>query len=380
MTRDRRLEPSTEINVEPIDVDDTRPNESVDPVEATGILEEAIAGSRDEDTSPDARPAIEPVSADTSVDGRPEPVRPVGADPEGSRVIRPGALPVSLRPDPSAGPVGPGVVTPGSGAGPVTPGVVAPPVTRIDDPLNRAVYEFLTNIAPPVLDANGELSITPVVQVPANVETLRDMGNHPFRLEQLAYFPRKVEADGERFVQARLIMSEVVPYGALKEVVKSTVGRENYAYFIQEMGHRFGNPSEQDLIDLSDSPLVELVPALAELRQVNREYTVRRDPFLLLLTLDQEQREAASEMFKEAESRDMFPFNQGIEAGSSPNALSYALKASDVDLLTRFDYVIPTGGILAIGRDLGLTDLDTIYLPALHQIKQNITDIPRVRK
>jgi hypothetical protein len=170
-------------------------------------------------------------------------------------------------------------------------------------------------------------------------EIIRKLGNLFFRIENPIY------RNGEEFLTGKLILATEIPLDPLKKGLAPILGDDNVDYFLDEFGDRIGREDETKTIDISDPNVLRYLPIMNQVRSICGEYSILRDPYLLLLLLEPADRHYVTLFFDEARSGNLPPINR-FDAPptfdkTKVNAKEYALRRNNIQGITAEQQILP---------------------------------------
>ncbi len=212
-----------------------------------------------------------------------------------------------------------------------------------------------------------------------NGETLekivRTLGNSFFKLVKPQYHPAFYEDEVKYFLTAEIQLNKQIPLDALKNAITALVGQENTDYFIQEFQDKLGITGEK-IVDISKPEVARYLPGISQLKSLQGRSTILKDPFLLLLFLEPEERKYLIHFFNEAKLNNQSPhILQGVSVTSPMPVRDYAMSEHDIKRITTNPQILPFTEILRIGQKYKIKGI-TQYTDRLEKFNQQLRDIP----
>ena len=177
-----------------------------------------------------------------------------------------------------------------------------------------------------------------------------------------------------------LILNPEIPYTALKKAIAVSVGDEHVDYFMEEFSDRLEITDETKVIDASKPELQPYLPGITQVQQMNGQYSLMADVYLLLLTLDPEDREPLTFFFNAARESKVFPFDRKFETNFSTNddyveGTDYCLTRADINHITQNPHIIPFHEIVRIGSENKIKGIAE-YTDRLKNFRDTLKNIP----
>lgn len=203
-------------------------------------------------------------------------------------------------------------------------------------------------------------------------QVVQSLGHSFFKIDGLTF--------NRGYLYGDLKLNTEIPLLSLKKGVASLLGDDIVDYFIREFGERIGITDETKPIDISKPEVQRYLPGLNKLLNLISSPYILRDPHLLLLTLDLEERTYATLFFNEAKKTDCDPFDRITEKVSQEQhselpLFTYGLNSSDISKLTNNPQILPFTELLKIGKKYDIKELAQ-YADRLEKLCEYLRNIP----
>ena len=244
--------------------------------------------------------------------------------------------------------------------------------------LNKSLMDYLTHAA--VSTTGGQnMNIRNLVESEANLKILSSLGNSFFKMQNPKYF----DYNSRIYLRCELVLNPELPLKALKKGIAQLMGDEYVEYFLQEFGDRFGAIDETKTIDATNPELQRYLPNVENILNMQGDYILMRDPFLLLLLLDPAEREYITLFFNEAKENNAHPFDKlksltlpDIQPSYSVEAEKYALKRDHIQRIIEQPQIIPLTELLRIGKKYDIRGLAE-YADRLEKFREILNNIKK---
>jgi hypothetical protein len=245
--------------------------------------------------------------------------------------------------------------------------------------LNERLMNYLQNAAQGTSidtsqEKEGEVNVGSVVNDQAVHQIISALGNSFFRIQN----PRYVEAKGRQFLAGDLVLNSEIPLKSLKKGITAMIGDEHVDYFLKEFGDRLGITDETKAIDTSRPELQIYLHGISQVQQVGGQYVFLRDPYLLLLTLEPEDRDYATLFFDEAREANAAPFNRDINPRTTEKGWvkvrDYAITQNDIQAITQEPQIVPFSELLRVGKKYDIKGLAE-YADRLEKFRETLQNI-----
>jgi len=208
-------------------------------------------------------------------------------------------------------------------------------------------------------------------------QIVRSLGHSFFKISNLHYQHSK-EC---RVVMGDLTLNPEIPYRSLKKAIATSIGDEHVDYFFEEFADCLEITDQTKNIDASKPELQPYLPGIAQVQKFSGNYSLMADVYLLLLTLDSEDRESLTFFFNAARESKVYPFSQKFEAEYHLDrdmytpAIDYCLTSADITSITREPHIIPFHEIVRIGSENKIKNLSE-YVKRLEKLGESLKNIP----
>ncbi len=289
-------------------------------------------------------------------------------DKEGSRIIQGGELGIEAGSLDEVVSQAAGTIQPASGT--ALPGGLPPADMSL---LNQSLVHFLQNVGT-TLDGH-DVTVKTLIQDQSVLNAVSMVGHVYFSLHNLHYVK---DFWNMPLLKGTLTHSPSIPLPVFKQCLSSFIGDDLVDYFLSEFGDRCGLEDETKPVDIANPAYQKYLPMVAALSALSGEYFIMKNPYLLLLNLDQEEREAFTFFFSEAQQARVHPFK-----GWKPIVPTFDQKIDDygctqsyiVDAFTHEPHILPFTELLRIGKKYGIGNIAQ-YAEKLEQFRERIANIP----
>ena len=165
----------------------------------------------------------------------------------------------------------------------------------------------------------------------------------------------------------------------MKKGIQSLVGKDSVDYFMEEFGDRLGITDETGTIELSNPELNRYLPFMGEIKNIEGRRIVRRDPNLLLLSLEPEDRKYISLFWNEVYKNKQAPFDVDFQPTNKMGWVEvkeYALDSEDIARIVSRPQIVGFSELVNIGKKHRISGLAS-YADKLEQFREDLAMIPR---
>ncbi len=217
--------------------------------------------------------------------------------------------------------------------------------------LNQSLYTFLKIRATPdkVTQSGGDFYLPTIDCIKENtIETIvKSLGHSFFKLENLSY--RNI--GGKYYFIGDLKLNTQIPFDSLKNGIASLMGKDMVDYFLEEYGDRIGIVDQTKPFDISKPEIQEYLPGILPLKELSTKVFVMKNPYLLLLTLDLDERKNAALFFNYACDKGWSPFPSPLFTSNRAIPIKeYAFSESDIANITTHPNIITFEQLLEVGK------------------------------
>ena len=264
--------------------------------------------------------------------------------------------------------------------------VARPGAFPVDDEyLTNVLVDYLSFIPKDLSqDYGGVVELHSLVN-PEMSEVIKRLGHQFFKLTDGNWenhpFKKYGVQEDSWILSGTLNISREVPFETYRFGITQELGSDDLAdYYIQEFGDRTGLNDPTKPIDLTKPELNIYIPGLDTLNQVSGTYFVVKNPYLLLLALDPEDRPDIQLFFDEARNNGIRPLEGSISYrhknyAPTPLLSDYAITHEDRDKLIEKPHIIPFTEVLKTGKKYDIQGL-AHYTDRLEEFNTMLKNIP----